>query len=121
MPKGGKVGMEREKKQALEAAGFQIGNAEDFLELSEEERKMVDLRITISRRIRTLREKLKLSQQQLAAQLHSSQSRIAKMEAAANDVSLDLLFKGLFAVGGRLGDLTKAPSSPQRQATMSRS
>jgi len=32
--------------------------------------------------------------------MKSRQSRVAKMEAGAADVSLDLLFRGLFALGG---------------------
>ena len=41
----------------------------------------------------------------MARKLKSSQSRVAKMEAGAADVSLDLLFRGFFALGGTLKDL----------------
>jgi transcriptional regulator with XRE-family HTH domain len=46
-----------------------------------------------------------ITQKQLAARLKSSQSRVAKIEAGAADVSLDLLFKALFATGGDVADL----------------
>jgi DNA-binding XRE family transcriptional regulator len=98
--------MEREKRKALEAAGFQVGDVEDFLGLTEEELRLVELRVAVSRTVRRLRERQHLTQQQLAVKLKSSQSRIAKLEAGAPDVSLDLLFRGLFAVGGKLADLT---------------
>ncbi len=98
--------MNEEKRKALEAAGFRVGDAEDFLGLNEEERSLIELRMAVSRTIRRLRGVRKLTQQQLATRLKSSQSRVAKIEAAAADVSLDLLFRGLFAVGGRLADLT---------------
>jgi ribosome-binding protein aMBF1 (putative translation factor) len=98
--------MNREKRKALESAGFRIGDAEEFLGLDEEERRLVELRVSVSRCVRRLRQRRGLTQQQLAAKMKSSQSRIAKIEAAAADVSLDLLFRGLFAVGGRLGDVT---------------
>ncbi len=100
--------MDRAKQEALEEAGFRLGDAEDFLDLTDEERALVELRVGVSRAIRQLRGKLHLSQKQLAVKLGSSQSRVAKMEAATRDVSLDMLFRGLFALGGKLSDL--APS-----------
>jgi ribosome-binding protein aMBF1 (putative translation factor) len=98
--------MDKKKKAALEAAGFRFGDAEDFLELNDEERRLVELRLKVSRAVRRLRERRRLSQQELAVKLKSSQSRIAKMEAGSPDVSLDLLFRGLFAVGGKLADVS---------------
>jgi ribosome-binding protein aMBF1 (putative translation factor) len=100
--------MQKEKRNALKKAGFRIGNAEDFLELTKEERQLVELRYLVSKTVRRIRATRHLSQQQLAARLKSSQSRVAKIEAAAGDVSLDLMFRGLFAVGGKLSDLHAA-------------
>ena len=60
-----------------------------------------------------------LSQKQLAAKLKSSQSRIAKIEAAAADVSLDLSFRALFAAGGRFTDLL-APRRKKRKTNAGR-
>ena len=112
--------MDRKKQNALEAAGFRIGDAEDFLGLTQEERRLVELRVAVSRAVRRLRERKHLTQQQLAAKLKSSQSRVAKIEAASADVSLDLLFRGLFAVGGKLDDLSatagRTPSQGAAQA-----
>ena len=101
--------MNKSKRQAVTAAGFRVGDAGDFLELTEEERRLVELRVALSRTVRRLREIHSLTQQQLADRLKSSQSRVAKLEVGASDVSLDLLFRGLFAMGGRLSDL-KTPS-----------
>jgi predicted transcriptional regulator len=42
---------------------------------------------------------LKLTQAALAKVLHTSQSRLAKMESGDASVSLDLLFKSLFSLG----------------------
>jgi predicted XRE-type DNA-binding protein len=97
--------MKKEKRQALEAAGFIFEDAEDFLELTAEERRLVELRLAVSRAVRARREQQHLTQEQVAKKLKSSQSRVAKMEAGAADVSLDLLFRGLFALGGSLNDL----------------
>jgi DNA-binding XRE family transcriptional regulator len=99
--------MDRTKRETLEAAGFRVGDAEDFLGLTEEERQIVALRVAVARAVRRLRKKMHLSQQELAKRIESSQSRVAKIEAAAEGVSLDLSFRGLFAVGGKLADLAK--------------
>jgi ribosome-binding protein aMBF1 (putative translation factor) len=99
--------MNAAKRKKLEAAGFRIGDAEDFLNLSPEERELVDLRLRVSRVIRQRRQSQQLTQRELAARIKSSQSRVAKLESGAADVSLDLLFRGLFAVGGKLADLAK--------------
>ena len=101
--------MNKEKRRALEAAGFVFEDAEDFLELTAEERRLVELRLAVSRAVRARREQQHLTQEQVARKLKSSQSRVAKMEAGAADVSLDLLFRGLFVLGGSLNDLHLAP------------
>ena len=97
--------MNKEKRQALETAGWIVGNAEDFLELTAEERLLVDLRVAVSRAVRALRERQNLTQAQVARKLKTSQPRFAKIESGASDVSLDLMFRGLFALGGTLKDL----------------
>src|SRR4051794_33973075 len=107
--------MKKEKRAALEAAGWRFGDAADFLGLTDDERRLVALRLAISRAIRGRREALRLTQKQLAAKLKSSQSRVAKMEAGLPDVSLDLMFRGLFALGGRLSDIeTVKDTIPRR-------
>jgi ribosome-binding protein aMBF1 (putative translation factor) len=102
--------MDERKRKGLEAAGYRLGNAEDFLKLTQEERRLVELRVAVSRTIRRLRQRRRLTQQELAAKLKSSQSRVAKIEAGAADVSLDLLFRSLFAVGGKLADVARTGS-----------
>jgi predicted XRE-type DNA-binding protein len=100
--------MNKEKRRALETAGFVFEDAEDFLELTAEERQLVELRLLVSRAVRARREQQHLTQEQVARKLKSSQSRVAKMEAGAADVSLDLLFRGFFALGGTVKDLQLA-------------
>ncbi len=92
-------------RERLTAAGFRVCDAEDFLGLSDEERQLVELRLQVRKAVRRRRQEGALSQKQLAAKLKSSQSRVAKIEAAAADVSLDLSFRALFAAGGSLTDL----------------
>ena len=110
--------MDKEKRQALEAAGFRIGDAEDFLELNEVERTLLNLRMALSRAVRQRRESQNLTQKQLAAKMKSSQSRVAKIETGSPDVSLDLLFRGLFTVGGDLNDVIGlVGANPRREET----
>jgi predicted XRE-type DNA-binding protein len=106
--------MDKETQKRLEAAGFRLGDAEDFLGLTDDERRLVELRLAVSRTVRRLREQQGMTQQQLAAKLKSSQSRVAKVEAAAADVSLDLSVRALFAAGGSLSDLVSSAQSRRR-------
>jgi DNA-binding XRE family transcriptional regulator len=112
--------MDKETRSRLEAAGFRIGDAEDFLGLTEEERRLVELRLAASRAVRRRRIALGVTQLGLARKLKSSQSRVAKIEAGAADVSLDLLFRALFAAGGGLADLTEGHRPGKRRKATAR-
>ena len=94
--------MDQSKRKRIEAAGWKIGNAEDFLELSHEERQLLDARVALARAIRQQRESLHMSQKQLGEKLKTSQPRVAKIERAASDVSFDQLVRALTAVGGTI-------------------
>ena len=100
--------MKAAKKQRLEARGWQFGSAADFLELTPEQATYINLKLSLSRKLKALRTERKMSQSALAKQLHSSQSRVAKMEAGDASVSLDLLVKSLLAVGASSRDLAQA-------------
>jgi len=94
--------MDAAKRKALEAAGWKIGDAADFLEMSDEERQLLDARVSLALAIRNQREALDLSQKELGARLKTSQPRVAKIERAASDVSLDQLVRAFTALGGRI-------------------
>jgi len=104
----------------LEAAGFRVGDAEDFLALTDEVRHLFELRLAVSRAVRQRREQCGVTQQQLATKLKSSQSRVAKIEAAAPDVSLDLSFRALFAAGGLLADVVPVKRTRNKSSSGSR-
>jgi hypothetical protein len=113
--------MEKSKKKRLEAAGWRVGSAEEFLQLSEEESAFVELKLRLSDELRARRSRQKLSQVTLAKRLGSSQSRVAKMEANDPTVSLDLLVRGLLATGAteeQIGRaIAKAGRNRPRKAT----
>ena len=100
--------MNKTKRAALAKAGWQLGSAADFLELSAEETAFLETKLALSESLRTRRTAQRLSQAALAKRLKSSQSRVAKMEAADPTVSVDLLLRGLFALGATPKDVAKA-------------
>jgi predicted XRE-type DNA-binding protein len=97
--------MKNSKKARLEARGWRVGDVATFLELTPEEAAFVEIKFALSRSLRDRRTANGLSQAALAKRLHSSQSRIAKMEAADPTVSIDLLLRALFALGARPRDV----------------
>lgn len=99
--------MKAARIRKLEAAGFKVGSADEYLGLSTEESALVSLRLSVAAAVRRRRLQSNCSQAELARRIGSSQSRIAKLEAAEPDVSLDLLFRAFFATGANRRDLTK--------------
>lgn len=114
--------MNKTKRKKLEQRGWKLGSTAEFLGLTPEEARFIELKLVLSRSLRQRREALKLTQIEMAQRLRSSQSRIAKMEAGDSSVSLDLLVRSLFALGATQRDLaraisaSKAPREGQGQA-----
>ncbi|MBK6487223.1 MAG: helix-turn-helix transcriptional regulator [Gemmatimonadetes bacterium] len=108
--------MDAHKKKRLEAAGWSAGSAADFLGLSAEETALVETRLAVSAALRDRRVDAGLTQGALAKRLKSSQSRVAKMEAADASVSLDLLLRAYFATGATKHDLAKILMTRKRRA-----
>ena len=94
--------METKKRKALEAAGWKFGDAKDFLGMSKEERQLLETRMNIAAAIKRQREAGALSQKELGARMKTSQPRIARIERAASDVSLDQLLRTFTAAGGKI-------------------
>jgi ribosome-binding protein aMBF1 (putative translation factor) len=92
----------------LRSRGWKVGDAAEFLGLSDEEAALVELRLALSRSVRERRLKLGLSQVDLASRLGSSQSRVAKLEGADVTVSIDLLIRGLLALGASRREIGRA-------------
>ena len=100
--------MRADTARRLRARGWKIGDATEFLGLSAEEAALVELRLALSRSVRARRLKMGVSQVELAARLGSSQSRVAKLEGADATVSIDLLIRGLLALGATRRDIGRA-------------
>ena len=97
--------MNTTKRKRLEAKGWRIGSAKEFLGLSELEDVYIELKLTLGENLKKRRLKKKLTQIELAKLLRSNQSRIAKMESGDPSVSIDLLIKSLLALGTTKQDI----------------
>jgi hypothetical protein len=100
--------MDKRKQRRLEARGWRVGSAPEFLGLSAEEAALVEMKLRLSGALKARRTALRLSQVTLAKRLGSSQSRVAKMEAGDRSVSIDLLMKALLALGASPTDVGRA-------------
>jgi predicted transcriptional regulator len=100
-----------EKRRRLEARGWKVGTAREFLRLSAEEAAYIELKVRLAIGLRDWRRRRDLTQSDLAKRLQSSQSRIAKMEAGDPSVSLDLLVRSLLTLGASRRDLTRIMSA----------
>ena len=99
--------MRSDKKTRLERAGWVVSDAARFLKLSAQEQCFVELKLALASGVRQLRERRGLTQAALAKQLGSSQSRVAKMEAADTSVSLDLMMRSLLSIGATPTEIAK--------------
>jgi DNA-binding XRE family transcriptional regulator len=103
--------MDPKRKKRLEARGWKFGTADEFLGLSEEESKLLDLRMALADSIAQMRRDIGKTQAALAKALRTSQSRLSKIETGDPSVSFDLLISTLFKLGATTGYLAKAIKS----------
>jgi hypothetical protein len=112
--------MNARKQKQLEEQGWAETDVQELFGLTAAEAKYVELMIALSNAVRARRLAAGLTQQRLAELLESSQSRVAKMEAADPSVSLDLLIRALLAMGATPRELgavlaaeAPAPAAPR--------
>ncbi len=111
--------MDAQKRKKLEAKGWKVGTAQEFLGLTDEEALLVETKLAIATAFANLRRE-RGSQKEVAKLLGSSQSRVAKMEAGDRSVSLDLLTRGFFALGATRADLARVLKPQPRRRTQSK-
>lgn len=90
--------MDPTKQKRLEAAGWKVGDAADFLELTPEESTIVEMRVRLSRCLKERRKGL-MTQAELATKISSSQPRVAMAENGDSSVSIELLIRAMLATG----------------------
>ena len=99
--------MDSEKRKRLKAAGWAMGDAGDFLALTDAEAELVELKIRLALFAKEQRKANNLSQDALAKKMGSSQSRIAKIESGDPSVSLDLIVRALLTSGATRQELAQ--------------
>jgi hypothetical protein len=99
--------MHKRKRKALDAAGWKVGSAQDFLGLSDAEVTLIDVKLALARAVKAKRLRKRMSQADVAVRVRSSQSRVAKMESGDATVSIDLLVRTLLALGASRRELAR--------------
>jgi DNA-binding XRE family transcriptional regulator len=99
--------MDSKKKKKLEARGWVVGDTSDFLQLTVEEARYIELKLALSESLKAERLKQQVTQVELAKMIGSSQSRVAKMESGDPAVTVDLLLKALLTLGVTKKQLAK--------------
>lgn len=97
--------MNKNKRKKIEAAGYKIQSVAEFLNLSQEESELIEIRRSLSQAIRTKRKREDITQEDLARMIASSQSRVARIEASDPSSSLDLLVRTFLALGSSKSEL----------------
>ena len=90
--------MDADKQKRLDSAGWRIGSPADILELTEAEFRFIESKLSLADAFKKRRQAYG-TQKEVAALLGSSQSRVAKLGAGDPSVSIDLLVRGLLALG----------------------
>lgn len=100
--------MKTAKRSRLAAAGWTTGSAAEFLSLTPDEAVFVEVKVALSLALRRWRAREHLTQGDVARLLHSSQSRVAKMESADPSVTIDLLLRSLLRLGASRRQIARA-------------
>lgn len=108
--------MRKVKQKRLEAKGWKVGGVKEFLGLSEQEMQYIDLKVTLAGCLREKRLQRRMGQIETAKLVRSSQSRVAKMEAADGSVSIDLIIRSLIALGATNSEIGKIIARSQAAA-----
>lgn len=103
--------MKQSKRDKLTKLGYRVTSTQEFLRLSDEEMALIDLKISLIEKLKEIRGRKRITQEQLARLIRSSQPRIAMLERGRPDVSLDLICRALFALGVSRRELGRAITS----------
>ncbi len=102
--------MNKAKRERLQAKGWTVGTAAEFLELTPEESALVEIKLALSKNLRERRAKY-MTQTELAHKINSSQPRVAKAESGDQSVSIELLMRAMLAAGATPKEIGKVIAS----------
>ena len=103
--------MDKAKRKRLEAAGWKFESVEEFLKLTPEEVRLIELRLALSRALKDERRKCRLTQTAVAKKLNTTQPRVSRMESGDPTISFEYLFRSLFKLGATNKSLAKTIES----------
>ena len=106
--------MRASKQKRLEAKGWRLTSAEEFLGLTREQVAFIEMKLALADAVKAQRERSHLSQAELATRMKSSQSRVAKIEAGDPSVSLDLLVRAVLSAGATKKEIARALAATSR-------
>lgn len=90
--------MKETKREKLEEKGWKVGTISEFLDFTQEETTLIEIKLALSRYLKERQQK-SMSQTELAKKLYSSQPRIAKAENGDASVSIELLIRAMLVTG----------------------
>lgn len=108
------------KIEQLEAKGFTVGNASDFLGLSPVEEAITETSHILSNLVRDTREAQGLTQGQLAERLGTSQPNIGRLENGVG-TTFDKQFAALYEMGLGPREIADAIASVEESLQRARS
>ena len=91
--------MKEIKRKKLEENGYKVIDSAEWLGLSSEEAKLVDIRVALAEELERVRKEKGITQAELARKVGTKQSGIARMINNPDACSMDNLIKGLIALG----------------------
>lgn len=99
--------MNTSQRARLEGAGWAIGDVAEFLDLSPDEAKYVELKLALVAGVRRSREKQGLTQSALAKK--TGFQPVARGQDGGGDrsVTLDLMMRSLLAIGATTGEIAE--------------
>ena len=107
--------MDKKKRKRFASAGWRVGSTAEFLGLSDEDSALIELKLALAEAVRAERSRRKMTQQRLGELLGSSQSRVAKIEAADPSVSIDLMVRCLLKMGATRREVASYIATPKRR------
>jgi predicted XRE-type DNA-binding protein len=93
--------MDAKKKRKLRKLGGRVTTVAEFLDLSDAELAVIELRLELAAAVKKKRTAARMTQAALAKAIGSSQARVAKMEGGDPQASIESLVRALAALGAK--------------------
>ena len=103
------------KPRRSHIGGWLVSDAAKHYGLRLEDARFAEIKFALGAAVRQYREARGLTQSALASRLHSSQSRVAKMEAGDASVTVDLMIRSLLEMGARARNIGAVIQAPRPQ------